>query len=714
MTLSLRILVILAALGSLLVLSTVPSKAQNGDEPAISLIAGQISVDAQAGQLVASDGVEVFYGPARLTTPELRFDQSTDVISATGPIRLETGEGIVFLANMAELSADLRAGLISGVRLLLEDRFQIAAVEARRTDGRYNTLYKTVASSCRICRDNPTPVWQVRARSIVHDEAKERIYFENAVLEVFGLPVAYLPRLRIPAPGVARASGFLVPRLSNSDVNGLGLKIPYYQTLGPHADFTLTPFLSSEGPFVLETEYRQNLRTGSFVLEGAMALGGGQADQFGRGFFNADAEFTLPRDFDLDISLSIASDDEFLSEFSYSDDDRLNSFVSANRYGANGFVDIRAEAYQTLRDAEDQGTIPIVFPKVEYRKVWHDGVLPGAAGVRANLLGLGRTEGRDVFRAGLGGDWRLDRVTAQGIQLAALTDIAAEVYLTRDDATFDSSSFRVTPTVGAELRWPLILNTGSAAHVVEPVAQILYTGTTGDDDVPNEDSLLPELDETNLFSINRFPGLDAKETGLRLNYGLNYTRYDPAGWNLGATIGQVLRTGDDPGFSEGTGLSTEQSDFVTAVSFSLPPQFSLIGRALFDTELDFRRAEMELGMDLDRISTTTSYTFLAEDDSNPDLGLVPRREEIGFETSYQFRPQWLFEGEWRYDLVENASIDGSAGLIYGNECIELELSLSRRFTSSTNIQPNTEISLEIRLAGFGTGTRDWPARQCQG
>ena len=70
---------------------------------------------------------------------------------------------------------------------------------------------------------------------------------------------------------------------------------------------------------------------------------------------------------------------------------------------------------------------------------------------------------------------------------------------------------------------------------LEPIAQVIYSDTIGESDVPNNDSTLVEFDTTNLFSIDRFPGEDRVETGLRANVGLTYTRYDPAGWSLGAT-----------------------------------------------------------------------------------------------------------------------------------------------------------------------------------
>ena len=54
------------------------------------------------------------------------------------------------------------------------------------------------------------------------------------------------------------------------------------------------------------------------------------------------------------------------------------------------------------------------------------------------------------------------------------------------------------------LRWPLARHSGGVTHIVEPVAQLIWSPERDyADDVPNEDSYLIEFDEGNLFSALR-------------------------------------------------------------------------------------------------------------------------------------------------------------------------------------------------------------------
>lgn len=683
-------------------------------QEAVALFADDISYQTRTRELVADGNVEVYYQGNRLSADRIFYDAAAETVRAEGAIRLENPEGVVILADLAQLSTDFRTGLIEGARLIFQQQFQIASVEGARTGGRFNTLYKTVASSCSVCADNPIPIWRIRALRVVHDEQKERIYFHEAWFDVFGVPIFYAPRLRIPAPGVTRAEGFLPPEATTSDFLGVGIKTPYYYPLGEHADLTLTPFATTSGALILEAEYRRRFESGAMRLTGAYAASDGNGGS-NRGYILAEGAFALSRDFRADLKLNYASDRSFLGQFGYSDADRLLSYASINRVRRRDFIDLRVEAYQTLREDEQQSGIPVMLPKLDYRRIWTEGT--SVFGVDAGVLGVVREVGRDVARVDLGADWHGDLTLGNGMLFAGIADLEGVVYQVEDDAEFSNDAHaRLTPLVGAELRWPFARTTAGATHVVSPIVQVVYSDAIGDEDVPNEDSVSPELDETNLFALNRFPGIDRRESGLRVNMGLNYTRIDPDGWKIGATLGRVLRTEPNKVFAEGSGLRGYSSDFVAAASVELPSGFFVTGRSLFDSQLEFKRAEMEMDYESRRFDINASYTFLAGDSDDPVLGNVTEQQEFAIDSRYRVHPNWDLRGEWRYDLADGRSIYAGGGVTFGNECLEAMLTVSRSFTSVNDVPEDTTVSLQVNLAGLSSdGTSgDWPERSCRG
>ncbi len=679
-----------------------------------SLVADRVTVDAERGTVEAVGNVEVLFEGRVLRARRITYDEASDSISAEGPLTLTDPAGAVFVADAAALTPDLNEGLIVGARLLIDGRLQLATGELRRKDDRFTTFERTIASSCKICSENPRPTWALRAARVTQDEAARRIYFEDAVFEFFGVPVAYLPRLSVPDPRERRASGFLLPEYLSSDIYGIGFRLPYYRVLGPYADATVTPFLTTDGAALLEGEYRQRFSNGGFDFSGVFAFDDGTGE-FGRGALATDGAFRLRGGFFAEFDINVASDKSFLRQFDYSNDDRLTSEANVIRTRRVDFLEVGTIGFQTLRDDESQDTVPFILPDITYRRRAPAPGIGGMAGLDFDALGVSRTEGRDVLRAGGGVDWRRDWILSRGLQVAAISAAEFDVYEVRNDPLRpDGGQAHAVPTVAVDLRWPLVRDRGRASQLIEPVVQVIYSEILGDADVPNEDSQLPELDETNLFSLNRFPGRDRYETGLRANVGVSYTRYDPAGWNLGLTLGRVVRRNAEPDFPEGTGLAGRWSDYVGALNLRFDKGLRLSNRALFDDDLVFRRNELALAYDSPDAALEATYVYLAADDTNPLLGPQPETDEFGIQGRYRFHPNWEVRGLWRYDGVTRSNLVAEGGITYGNECAEFDLSISRSFTSSDNVPPSTSVRFGLKLAGFGDPAEaDWPPRVCR-
>ena len=86
---------------------------------------------------------------------------------------------------------------------------------------------------------------------MLHDNKKKTIYYDNALIKIYDIPVLYLPKLSHPDPTVDRRSGFLLPRYSDTKNLGSGISIPYYYAIDKEKDFTFTNyFYLDENPFL--------------------------------------------------------------------------------------------------------------------------------------------------------------------------------------------------------------------------------------------------------------------------------------------------------------------------------------------------------------------------------------------------------------------------------------------------------------------------------
>lgn len=713
----------LIAAGCLIVALALPGTAMAQDQA--SLVANALRIESDS-RLVAEGSVEVFFQGRKLTASRLTYDRTADTLLIEGPILLSDGEGTVILASQAELTGDMSEGILRSARVVMNQQLQLAASEVMRVGGRYTAMTRVVASSCKVCAANPTPLWEIRARRVVHDQHERQIYFDQASLRLAGFPIFYIPRLRMPDPTLKRATGFLMPTFHTSSTLGAGVRVPYFITLGQSRDLTVTPFFTTKGSRTIELRYRQAFRNGDLTLGGIASRDDLRPGKT-RGYLTADANFTLSPGFKLRGHGETVSDNAYLSDYALSTKDRLDSRIEISRTRRNEHISARIISIQTLRDDEPSDTLAARIGDLTWQRRFSLGPLGGQGGLRFQTHGHLRgsdlttdtvadsdtiSDGRDVARARIRADWRRDFVAQNGMIFGILGEVATDVYSVSDDAAFNGRHSRTHAAVAVELRWPLVkAGKGGVTHLLEPMAQLVWAPRSPNT-LLNEDSRLVEFDHGNLFALNRFPGTDAVERGFRANVGLNYLRQDPNGWTLGATIGRVFRADDLTQFTAGSGLDGKTSDWLAAWQLSTQNGVNVTNRLLLDDALSMTKAELLMAFDQPRYGVEVGYLYHKADRAE-DRPIDTN--ELVLDGKFALgQAGWTASLSNRYDLEADRASKAAIGFGFHNECLAVDLSLSRRFTSSTSVRPTTDFSVSLELLGFGGSAAAGPARQCRG
>ena len=684
-----------------------------GSEPAL-LVADQVFVE-DGSRLVATGNVEALHDGIRLSATRILFDQDAGLLTIEGPIRITDEAGNQLLADGAEMEEGLRNGLLSGARMVMDDQLQLAAVEAQRVGGRYTQLSRVAVTSCQVCGRNETPLWQIRADRVIHDQDARQLYFEGAQLRVLDVPILWVPQLRLPDPTLERARGFLTPTLRSTSLLGTGLRLPYFIPIGDHQDLTLTPYLSSETR-TLEARYRRAFTYGNIELNGAItkdSLLPGDT----RGYFFAAGEFALRNGFRFDFDIETVSDDSYFNDYDYGDNERLDSAFTLSRARRDDFFSTDLIYYETLRAAEDDETQPSVMVNTEYERRFFPDRIGGEFRLGAILHGHYRrsdldidsddedsvVDGRDMARLSAEASWRRRWTLAGGLRLGVLGQLWADRYAVWDDASADAEASQLTPGASVELRWPLVNRQAFGGRsLLEPVAQVGWIG--GDrPNIPNDESTRVEFDEANLLSLSRFPASDRHERGLVGAAGLRWQHQAPTGWTAGVTVGRVWREQVDDDFGRSSGLDGKTSDWLISGGFANPLGLSLSARGLLDSNGEFDKGEARASWFNDRTELDASYLLLLAD---PLEDRDESQAEWRFEGRYRISRHWTGSGEWRYDLADRRVDRAGLGLQYRNECVQVEASVLRRFASSTNLEPSTEFDLTVALTGFGTAASD--------
>lgn len=656
--------------------------------------------------LIAKGNVEALSGDIRLQANQITYNNDTGEITLAGPIYITQGELGTIAASSAELDAEFRNGLIRSARVVLADQVQMAAKQLNRVDGRYNIMTKTTVSSCHICETGQAPLWRIRARRVVHDQEERQIYFDHASFMIRDTPVFYFPHLRMPDPTLERARGFLIPELRHSSLLSYGIRVPYFIPWGDNRDITFAPYLSSKTK-TLEFRYRQAFKRGGIQFDGAISDDKIRPD-LTRGYLFANGLFQLERNYKLTFDIKAVSDDSYLTDYNYSNLDRLNSDITIARANRTENTRLSVRHVQSLREDEDNRQIPSLILQAQterrYLDVWN-GELRSSVEAHAHQRrsSLDGDAGRDVARANASVQWLGNWTMLNGLRAGATGELAFDAYETRNDSSVSPFETGVTPTLAAHLRYPLSKQGGDGAvYVVEPLAQIAYSGGK-DLDVANDESTQIEFDEGNLLSLSRFPSYDRRERGLSAAMGLSWSRVTSQGWEGHVTFGQVFRQVANPNFSVTSGLSGSSSDILMAGQFSNQNGLIVSGRTLFSPRGALHKAAARVGWENDTVLIDASYNWLQND---PAENRSKDISELTFDGRYRFNPQWTGLADWRFDAVSGETSEAGLGLQYTNECLKVELSLSRRFSTSSTVNSNTSIGLSLALLGFSVNSSD--------
>ena len=116
-----------------------------------------------------------------------------------------------------------------------------------------------------------------------------------------------------------------------------------------------------------------------------------------------------------------------------------------------------------------------------------------------------------------------------------------------------------------------------------------------------------DLEDSNLFALNRFPGYDRIEDGVRFTYGFDW-QFERPRWRIKTTVGQSYRlTNEATLLPDGTGLSSRTSDIVGRTEIRYRDFVKLTHRFRLDKDnFAVRRNEFDAAVGTQRLTAAIS------------------------------------------------------------------------------------------------------------
>ncbi len=298
-----------------------------------------------------------------------------------------------------------------------------------------------------------------------------------------------------------------------------------------------------------------------------------------------------------------------------------------------------------------------------------DPLLGGQIELQLNSLAIGRVDGQDTQRAFAGVRWDLRRITPWGQLVTLTTLVRGDAYHSDENLLTPVADYRGKSgfqargiaLAAADLQWPLVGQFLDGRVQLTPRVQLVAAPRVRNLSIPNEDARAFDLEDGNIFALNRYSGYDRVDDATRITYGADWS-FRRTGLALDASIAQSYRLTDRPQlFPNGTGLTARTSDIVGRTTIAWRDRLRLTHRYRLDKDtLAVRRNEFDA-----TVGSRQTYAILGYLRLNRDITAVGEdlrdREELRVGGRVGFARRWSIFGSAIIDLTSAAEDPASTG-----------------------------------------------------
>jgi LPS-assembly protein len=672
----------------------------------------------------ASGNVVITQGSRTLEADKVSYNLDMDEAVASGNVILRDIDGSIHYADDFTLSNAMTEGFVSSLYTVLDDGSRLWAARAVRETPDKHVLEKARYTPCQACEINPDrkPAWALRASEVTHNQETASIQYEDVWFEAWGQPVAYIPYFSHPDGSIDQKSGFLAPVVGFGSDYGFNAMSSYYWAIAPDFDATIGARVFTKAQPQLNLELRKRYENAAVTAIGSATYSDridsvngisiARDDEF-RGHLELDSLWNINQYWRAGTDLKVTTDEQYLEQYDIEEDeDVLTNRIFAERFENRDYASVELLAFQDLRldtDVDQPNALPYANMSFISKP---DSALGGRLQWDNSFLSLFR-EGndQDVNRVSSRIAWHRQDILPAGLTTKTELSLRGDAYYTSDrdiakvDPTEDDAQFdtRLIPTANIEVAYPLQKQVIRGQIRVKPkLGLTARPDVDNDSDIPNEDSIDAQIDVTNLFEADRFPGLDRVEDRSRINYGVETGFYTDEGDRYTAEIGQSYRLDDeDNPFPNGSGFEEQASDIVGQIGASvndarhnLNYRFQLNGQSL--------NAERHEIFGSTRVKNTQLSAIYFFEKGAENTEFTESREQVTAALTQQVGDSWTVRAGALYDLGEEPGLRRSSlGIAYDDECYGVSAEVQRELQREASGSNDTTVFLRFRLKNLG-------------
>ncbi|WP_251358180.1 LPS-assembly protein LptD [Kangiella sp. TOML190] len=635
-----------------------------------------------------SGNVQIRQDDQLIKADRLVADNTTKSYHTEGELLFASPDIIVEADRLAYQEANGSSQIDNSRFYLYSNNGNGTAESITISDKQLLTLYNSDFSTC----PQDQRSWAFESDKIVIDKESGWGEAYGSVVRVADIPVFYLPYITFPIDD-RRKTGLLPPAFSNSDRNGVDISAPYYLNLAPNYDLTLSPRYMSKRGTGLDSEFRYLLPTYDGELSFSYLPDDDLADKNpeisdNRWAYSVKHHNQFSESWSAGIDAQKVSDDAYFQDFgggvTSSNETNLSQQLYLQYLTENWNFKTQYRDWQLLNTSSHRYKIA---PRIEATRYFQgQNYYAQIYGQATRFEQDAATQIEDANRYHLEPTvgWNLESL--YGFIRPKLS--VALTHYRQTEVSGEKQSFdRTLPTfsldTGLFLEKPLQIGKNSYTQTLEPRLFYLYTPFEDQTGIGVFDTSVPTFNFTELFSRNRFAGIDRIGDSNQISASLTSRFIDQSGQErVSVTLGGVGYF-EDRKVTLNDGQAAEtigRSGILAKVNWRWTDDLEIKG----GIEWDDREERTQRGL--------LMLSYQPKPNHILNLGHRVRRnfdrqlEDIELAAAWPISENWRILGRYSRDLAENRTNESFFGLEYESCCWAVRV-VSRRYL---NIQLDSQ------------------------
>jgi len=568
-------------------------------------------------------------------------------------------------------------------------------------------LSKGVFTVCKL-KEDKCPPWSIKAKKITHDKLKKTIYYKNATLKIYDIPIFYFPRFFHPDPTVKRQSGFLPPVFSLSSSLGAGSTTPYYWAISKNKDLTFTPKFYTNENILFLNEYRQAFRNGFLTLDTSYQEGykntTSKKTEGSRNHLFSKLNLNFSDDDSYNSSLNVkvqrTSNDTYFrvhdintslvnSENTNLENEIIYSFSKSDMY-----IDIKANVFEDLT-VKDSARYEYILPNITYGKTFFNESL-GTFDFTSNAYYNNYETNRHKTFLVNDINWTpFSKITKNGFINTLEGMIRNTNYETKNTTKYkdDTTVNELQGVVSHKTSLPMKKDGIKYSKLFSPNFMLRYS--PGHMRNIKSDEVM--LNYSNIYALNKTGEIeDGLSAILGIDYSVNEKKGNSETEKLSISLGQVFTNEENLHMPSQSSLNQKSSDVVGKINYN----FSEIGKIDYQFALDhnlndFNYNDVSTILNFGKVKFNIDYLEQQKhigEEHYASAGLTLNfndNNKLSFKTKKNFKT----DSTELYDLSYQYGIDClTAGILYRREF----------YQDVDDLEPKDSMMFTITFVPFGS------------